>query len=77
MDAFVNKDLALANQVIAADDIVDNLFSTVRDDLIYLIREEADYGEQAVDLIMIAKYFERIGDHEMCIRDRNQTTQAL
>jgi len=63
IDAYVKKDEALANEVIAYDDVIDNLFDTVKNDLIELIKENADNGDQAIDLIMIAKYFERIGDH--------------
>jgi len=63
VDAFVKKDCALAQEVIAYDDIVDGLFMTVKQDLIDLIKENPANGDQAIDLIMIAKYFERIGDH--------------
>jgi len=63
IDAFVRKDIELANAVIAYDDYVDNLFEMVKKDLIELIKEKADTGDQAIDLVMIAKYFERIGDH--------------
>ena len=61
--AFVSKDLRLAREVIAYDDVVDELFNTVKKDLIGLIKDNVDNGDQAIDLIMIAKYFERIGDH--------------
>lgn len=63
IDAFVARDLVQAKAVIACDDVVDDLFVQVKDDLIRLIREDSKNGEQAIDLIMIAKYFERIGDH--------------
>jgi phosphate transport system protein len=63
IEAFVKKDLELAREVIAFDDVVDNLFTEVKKDLLDLIRENADNGDQAIDLVMIAKYFERIGDH--------------
>lgn len=63
IDAFVAHDLNLARAVIACDDVVDDLFVQVKDDLIRMIREDAENGEQAIDLIMVAKYFERIGDH--------------
>ena len=63
VDAFVKRDLELARSVFARDDIVDNLFVTIKNDLIELIREDVNNGEQAIDLIMVAKYFERIGDH--------------
>lgn len=63
VDAFVNKDLILAEEVCAADDVVDNLFQVVKKELIEKIQENTENGEQAIDLLMIAKYFERIGDH--------------
>lgn len=63
LEAYVNKDLKLANEVIQRDDTVDALFLKVKSELIQLINQDATYGEQAADLLMIAKYFERIGDH--------------
>lgn len=63
IDAFVNKDKKLAEEVCADDDIVDNLFRIVKKELIEKIQESAENGEQAIDLLMIAKYLERIGDH--------------
>lgn len=69
IDAFVNKDLALAKSVIAYDDVVDGLFTTVRGDLIALIHADSANGAQAMDLLMIAKYFERIGDHAVNIAE--------
>ncbi len=63
VDAFVNKDRKLAEEVCKDDDIVDNLFQVVKEELIEKIQENTENGEQAIDLIMIAKYFERIGDH--------------
>jgi len=63
IDAFVKKDLELAKSVIDYDDVVDDLFDKVKFDLIELIRKDSGNGEQAIDLLMIAKFFERIGDH--------------
>jgi len=63
IDAFVKKDLNLAHAVIEYDDVVDDLFDEVKSTLMEMIREDNTNGEQAIDLIMIAKYFERIGDH--------------
>lgn len=63
VDAFVKKDLALANKVIKDDDIVDNLFNKVKNEIILKIQEDGNFGENAIDLLMVAKYFERIGDH--------------
>ncbi len=63
IDAFVKKDIELAQSVIKYDDEVDDLFITVKNDIIELISENAENGEKAVDILMIAKYLERIGDH--------------
>ena len=63
VDAFVKKDVELANKVIAQDDIVDDYFSRVKCGIISLIAENSADGEFALDLLMISKYFERIGDH--------------
>lgn len=63
VDAFVKRDLDLAMRVIATDDLVDDLFQRTRVELIGIIREAPEQAEQAVDLMMATKYFERIGDH--------------
>ena len=63
VDAFVKKDVTLAEKVIAQDDVVDDYFSKVKRDIITLIAEKSADGEFALDLLMVAKYFERIGDH--------------
>ncbi|HZK00381.1 MAG TPA: phosphate signaling complex protein PhoU [Tissierellaceae bacterium] len=63
IDAFVNRNKELAYEVIAFDDVVDDLFDTIKDELIELINKDINTGEQAINLIMIAKYLERIGDH--------------
>ena len=63
VEAFVQKDLKLAQSVIDNDDVVDDLFKEIKSSLIELIRANAENSEQATDLLMVAKYFERIGDH--------------
>ena len=63
IEAFVDKDLEKANEVIKRDDVVDDLFDKVKKELIQMIHENADKGEQAADLLMVAKYMERICDH--------------
>lgn len=63
IEAFVNKDIVLAGEVIGRDDRVDELFTEVKDELIDLIHEDTNNGAQAADFLMIAKYLERIGDH--------------
>ena len=69
IDAFVKRDLDLAKEVIDCDDIVDELFDEIKNDLIKLIQKDSENGEQAIDLIMIAKYLERIGDHAVNIAE--------
>ena len=69
VDAFVKRDLNLAQSVVEYDDNVDNLFTSVKSDLIKLIHENVDKGEQAVDFLLVAKYFERIGDHAVNIAE--------
>lgn len=63
VDAFVNKDLELARCVIRRDDVVDTLFADYKHKLILKINENVKNGEQATDMLLVAKYFERIGDH--------------
>ena len=69
IDAYVNKDLDLAREVIKEDDVVDDLFVEVKDDLIEMIARDVTNGTQALDLLMVAKYFERIGDHAVNIAE--------
>lgn len=63
VEAYVEKDIALAEQVIRQDDIVDNLFSEIKSELIEMIHKNPSESEVVLDLLMISKYFERIGDH--------------
>ena len=63
VDAFVKKDVSLAKTVIARDDVVDDYFSKVKHGIISLLAENPADGEFALDLLMISKYLERIGDH--------------
>lgn len=63
VDAFVNRNQLQAAAVIEKDDVVDDLFRKVQSELVQLIHEDPNCGGQATDLLMIAKYFERIGDH--------------
>ena len=63
IDAFVKEDLELAISVIEYDDIVDNSFLEVKSDIIELISKDKASGEVAIDMMMIAKYLERIADH--------------
>ncbi len=67
IDAFVKKDMQMAKAVIDYDDVVDSFFDKVKKMLIELFSKPETDGEYAIDLLMIAKYFERIGDHAVNI----------
>ena len=67
IDAYVNGDLKLAESVSDHDDVVDDAFDRVKKTLIKMISDNPADGEYYVDLLMIAKYFERIGDHAVNI----------
>ena len=67
IDAFVKKDMAIAKSVIEYDDVVDGYFDKVKEALIERFSKPETDGEYALDLLMIAKYFERIGDHAVNI----------
>lgn len=63
IEAYIENNSKKARDVIAQDDVVDELFLDTKKELITLINENIENGEQAADFLMIAKYFERIGDH--------------
>ena len=63
LQAFIDKDLDKAHSVIDHDDVVDDLFCRVKGEIIDIIHKDPEDGDQATDLLMVAKYFERIGDH--------------
>ncbi|MCD7981530.1 MAG: phosphate signaling complex protein PhoU [Clostridiales bacterium] len=63
IQAFVNRDIELAEEVSRKDDTMDALFIEAKQTLIRLIQEKSSYTEAASDLLLVAKYFERIGDH--------------
>ena len=63
VDAYVNQDMALVKKVLSMDDIVDDAFDRTKETLIHMIAHRKEDGEYALDLLMIAKYLERIGDH--------------
>ena len=69
VDAYVRRDTELAKLVIAEDDIVDDYFAKVKKELIAQIAENPAGGEQTLDFLMIAKYFERIGDHAVNVAE--------
>lgn len=63
INAFVQKDVNLARKVISSDDIIDDLFLEERNEIINMIQETPKKSAYAIDLVMIAKYYEKIGDH--------------
>lgn len=69
IDAYVRSDLDLVRAVYEYDDVVDSDFSEIKAALIKMISEDPSEGEYALDLLMIAKYFERIGDHAVNIAE--------
>lgn len=69
VDAYVKQDINLAEAVIKNDDIVDNYFIKIKNILINHIATDSESGEFTLDLLMISKYFERIGDHSTNIAE--------
>jgi len=67
--SFMRQDMKLAKTVIAADDEVDQLFAKMRQTMIERIRETPNYADQAIYLLMVSKYFEKIGDHAVNIAE--------
>lgn len=69
IDAFVKKDVELAKKVSESDDVIDELFDKVKKETVEIIQRDKALGEEAIDLMMIAKYLERIGDHAVNIAE--------
>ena len=69
VNSFINNNEALADEVIKLDDKVDELFITVKNELIELIKKDGANGDQAIELMMVAKYLERIGDHAVNVAE--------
>ena len=69
VNSFINNDEPLADEVIRLDDEMDELFLTVKNELIELIKVDANNGDQAIKLMMVAKYLERIGDHAVNVAE--------
>lgn len=63
VNSFINNNESLADEVIKLDDQMDEMFVAVKNDLIELIKKDGSNGDQAIELMMVAKYLERIGDH--------------
>lgn len=69
VDAFVRHDVELARKVMVADDVVDEAFNQIKEKLIATLTEDSSKGEICLDYLMIAKYYERIGDHTVNIAE--------
>lgn len=63
VQAFVNNDPAAAKKAIADDDVIDNLFNKVKADVVAALKDEAKNADEYIDIIMLAKYLEKVGDH--------------
>lgn len=63
VEAFISQDLEETEKIIRMDDRVDSLFNQVKTDVISLLKTSPDQADQGIDLLMVAKYLERIGDH--------------
>ena len=75
INSFIEKDLNLAKDVIKRDDRVDNDFNVIKNQLIDIIHENKNDGEYIIDILMCAKYFEKIGDH--CVNIAKWTVYYL
>lgn len=69
VNSFINNDANLADEVIMLDDQMDELFVTVKTELIELIKKDGNNGDQGIELMMVAKYLERIGDHAVNVAE--------
>ena len=69
VNSFINNDARLADEVLALDDKMDELFDTVKNELIELIKKDGNNGDQGIELMMVAKYLERIGDHAVNVAE--------
>ncbi len=76
VSSFINNDLELANEVVKADDKMDELFDEVKQELIAYIKKDGNNGEQAITLMMIGKYLERIGDHAVNVAEWTQYNET-
>lgn len=76
IDAFVRRDLVMAREVIAYDDVVDRWFERIKTDLIAAISADNTKGEYYLDLLMVAKYLERIGDHAVNVCEWTQFSKT-
>lgn len=76
INAFIDRDMDAAVQIIKKDDEVDNLFNQVKHEVIELLKASPDQADQGIDLLMIAKYLERIGDHAVNVCEWTQFSKT-
>ena len=76
IDAFIERDMDAAVQIIKKDDEVDELFNKVKNEVIELLKAAPDQADQGIDLLMIAKYLERIGDHAVNVCEWTQFSKT-
>ena len=69
VNSFIGNDEALADEVVALDDRMDELFLTVKSELVELIKKDGKNGDRGIELMMVAKYLERIGDHAVNVAE--------
>ena len=79
IEAFIKQDLSIAKEIEKQDDVVDELFDKVKVDVVDLLKQSTEHIDQCIDLLMIAKYLERIGDHavNVCEWTEFEKTGAL
>lgn len=76
IEAFTNRDLEAAMEIIKRDDEVDSLFNQVKTDVINLLKTSPEQADQGIDLLMTAKYLERIGDHAVNVCEWTQFSRT-
>ena len=76
IEAFIAQDLEAAMEIIKRDDEVDTLFNQVKTDVIDLLKTSPNQADQGIDLLMVAKYLERIGDHAVNVCEWTQFSKT-
>lgn len=76
VEAFISQDLEETEKIIRMDDRVDSLFNQVKTDVISLLKTSPDQADQGIDLLMVAKYLERIGDHAVNVCESTEFSKT-
>ena len=76
IEAFIVQDVEASMKIIERDDQVDDLFNQVKTDVIELLNSSPDQADQGIDLLMVAKYLERIGDHAVNVCEWTQFSKT-